>query len=240
MKYTCLIVEDELPAQKILHNFIGKLNTLEVIGTCKNALEASDFLINLEVDILFLDINLPGFSGIDFLKSLSKPPKVIFTTAYAEYAAEGFNLEAVDYLVKPFAFDRFLKAVQKAIQQIKSNHQSIDNITLENEDDIQYVFIKADKKFHRIDLLELKFIESLRDYVKLYYGNKELVVLQSLKQWEDILPSKDFIRVHKSFIVNLAKIDTVDGNMIFIENTEIPIGRSYREAFIKKIESRHL
>jgi len=241
MRYSCLIVEDELPAQKVLLNFIGKLDTLELKGVCKNALEASDFLIRESVDLMFLDINLPGFSGIEFLKSLTKTPKVIFTTAYAEFAVEGFDLEVVDYLIKPFAFERFAKAVQRAINSVKNEVNDLSFATSDNnEAKSNYVFIKSDKKYYRIDIEEIKLVESLRDYVKIICGDEVHIVLQSLRQWEDILNAAQFTRVHKSFIVNLAKIDSVEGNVIYLAGYEIPIGRSYREAFIKKLENRQL
>lgn len=246
MKYQCLIVEDELPAQRVLKKFISDIPSLELEEICNNALDASTILMSQEIDILFLDVHLPKISGVDFLKSLKNPPQVIFTTAYSQYAVDGFALEATDYLLKPFSFDRFLKAVNKAIEQIQliaksQNKNNKDNTVktsymLENDS----IFIKADKKLFRIDLKNILYVESLKDYVKIVSETDSNVVLQTLKHWENILPLNTFKRSHKSYIVNLNKIDAIEGNIIKIKDIEIPIGRSFREALIKEIEKRLL
>jgi len=234
MSYKCLIVEDELPAQKLLQKYISEVSYLELKDTCTNAIEAMKVLQSNSIDILFLDIYLPKINGVDFLKTLKTPPQTIFTTAYSEYAVEGFELDAVDYLLKPFSFERFLKAIDKAIQNLENVPK------IEKTDKASSVFFKADKKIYRVNLDDLLYIEALKDYVKLITVNEKHIVMQTMKRWEQILPDNLFKRAHKSFIVNLEKIDSIAGNTVQLGEHKIPIGRHYRDDFIKEIERRFI
>jgi len=238
------VVEDELPAQRVLQKYITDIPTLELVALCNNALDANQVLKDQHIDILLLDIQLPKLTGINFMKSLKNPPQTIFTTAYSEYAVEGFNLDAVDYLLKPFPFDRFLKAVNKAIDRIESQprlEKKSQNIDETSNDFVQdFVFFKSDKKIYQIHLDQLLFIEGLKDYVKIVTDQETNLVLQTLKHWENILPSNSFKRSHKSYIVNLKRIEQISGNIIKIGNREVPIGRHYRENLLKEIEQRFL
>lgn len=216
----CLIVEDEPVARDILRQYIVDTPNLNLEGECNNALAALDFLNSQTVDLIFLDINMPKLSGIDFIKSLRNPPKIILTTAYSEYALESYELDVLDYLLKPFSFERFLKAVSKF--PVSANIPVIDDLT-----------IKADGKTYRISVSDILYAESLGDYITLVTTNNKLTFNQSLKSFLNQLPENEFIRVHKSFIVSLKNIDYVEGNLISISETMIPIGKAYKEDFNK-------
>lgn len=220
MKLTCIIVEDEPVARDILRKYISELDFLELIGEFDNGISAISFLREKDVDVLFLDINMPKLSGIDLIKSLSHPPKTILTTAYSEYALDGYELDVVDYLLKPFSFERFLKAVGKF--PIPEIAPVIDDIT-----------VKADGKTYRVSVPDMLYAESLGDYITLVTTNNKLTFNQSLKSFLNQLPENEFIRVHKSFIVSLRNIDYVEGNLISISETMIPIGKAYKEDFNK-------
>jgi len=242
MSIKCLIVEDELPAQRVLQTYIRDVPQLELIQSCTNALDALEILKQEEIDILFLDIQLPKLTGVNFLKSLPDPPQTIFTTAYSEYAIEGFELDAVDYLLKPFSFERFLKAVNRSIDRLEARPRLINQKNEGNVNDSEenFVFFKADKKIIRINLEDLLFIEGLKDYVKVVTADETSLVLQTMKHWEHILPSSKFQRVHKSYIVNLQRIDQIKGNVIKIGTREVPIGRHYKESLQREIEKRFI
>jgi len=244
MKYTCLIVEDELPAQRVLQTYISNVQSLELIQSCNNALDALEVLKKNEIDILFLDIQLPKLTGINFLKSIPEPPETIFTTAYSDYAVEGFELNAVDYLLKPFSFERFLKGVNKAIDRLEAKPRIGNNSSQidegRNESGSDFVFFKADKKIFRISLDDLLYIEGLKDYVKVVTPRDTTLVLQTMKHWENILPSDTFKRCHKSYIVNLGRVDHITRNSIIIGDKELPIGRHYRDNLLKEIERRSI
>ena len=244
MKFNCMVVEDEPPAQKVLKKYIGDLSNLQLIKVCNNALDAIEELRKHQIHILFLDIQLPKLTGVNFLKSLKDPPQTIFTTAYSEYAVEGFELDAVDYLLKPFSFERFLMAVNKAIVRIERQPRLIKNEKKSdaelNDSESDFVFFKSDKKIYRIDLDELLYIEAVKDYVKIVTSNGSHLILQTLKHWERILPGQFFQRTHKSFIVNLKKIDNISSNIIKLKDIEIPIGRHYREDLLREIEKRFI
>lgn len=242
MKFKCLIVEDELPAQRILQTYIRDVPTLELVQSCNNALDALEVLKTQAIDILFLDIQLPKLTGVNFLKSLVDPPQTIFTTAYSEYAIQGFELDAVDYLLKPFSFERFLKAVNKAADRLeaKPKLESRNNEGIGNDSEKDFVFFKADKKILRINLDDLLYIEGLKDYVRVVTTTETSLVLQTMKHWESILPSATFQRAHKSYIVNLRRIDHIKGDAIKIGSREVPIGRHYKEALLKEIAKRFI
>lgn len=212
----CLIVDDEPLAREVLESYIGDLPSLKLIASCNDAVEALSWLKQEPIDLLFLDINMPKLSGINFYKSLSKKPKVIFTTAYTDYAVEGFELEAIDYLLKPFSFDRFIKAVNKV--QLDSVESSVD-----------FIMLKADKKNHKINFDQIIYFESIGDYVKVHIEEgKTLIISETLRKLEEILPPS-FLRVHKSYIIALKHLEYLEGNQAKIGETKIPIGQSYRD-----------
>ncbi len=235
MEIRALIVDDEPLAQNVIEQYANKLPNLIISGKCNDAICAHHFLQENKVDLLFMDINMPKLSGISFLKTLKNPPLVIFTTAYSEYALEGFELNAIDYLKKPFSFDRFCKAYFRAEELLQLKKDSTQTPTVEKETD--FIFIKADKKMVKVKFSEILYIEGLGDYIKLHLSDKKLVTNLSMKKVFDLLPEKDFYRTHKSFIISLDKIESVEGNMTKINNTKLPIGNSYRQEFMKFIKS---
>ena len=234
MNLKCLIIEDELPAQRVLKNYIADVPYLELCGTFKSAMDALEIIQSQDIDVLFLDINLPKISGLNFLRSLKNPPKVIITTAYPDYAHEGFELDVVDYLLKPFSFERFIQSLSKLKSETKQDSSASD---IEKRDyEHRYAFVKVDKTLHRVDFEDIKYIESDKDYVKIIRTGENLMLLQTLKHWENMLPERGFARVHKSYIVNISRIDKIVGNQIKIDKATIPIGRHYKQDFLDKIE----
>lgn len=228
---TCIILEDEIPAQNILKNFLGKLPDMQLKGTFKAAIEANSFLKNETVDLVFLDINLPDISGIDFIKTIKNPPAIIMTTAYPDYALSSFELETiVDYLVKPFAFDRFLKAINKAEKSIKkaSNFQE--------ENNSETLFLNVDKTHHKIVVNDILFLESDRNYITVITKTQKLSYIESLKNWKEKLPESDFIQIHKSFIINKNYVDKIAGNEIYVSGNRLPIGRSFKQELLSKLK----
>ena len=227
MNFTCLIVDDEQLARTLLEGFVSKIPQLELKGMCKNPLEASQVMLQEQIDILFLDIQMPELTGVEFLKTLKHRPVTIFTTAYSEYALEGYELEVIDYLVKPFAFERFLKAANKAMDYVKLQREAAAPAS-QKETVEDHVLLHADHKIYKVRLDEIQYIEGLKEYVSYYTPEKRIIVLQSLKSIEETLPSDKFIRIHRSYIVPIEKIKTLDGNQVQIGDKLIPIGRSYR------------
>jgi len=214
---TCLIIDDEPIARDILRTYISDTPRLTLSGECESAVNALSCLKERNVDLIFLDINMPKLSGISFLKSLSAPPKVILTTAYSEYALEGYELDVVDYLLKPFSFERFLKAVNKVPEP--------------SDNDESYVVIKADGKTYRIDEDDILFAESQGDYITLHTTRERYTFNQTLISFTDQLSAPRFLRVHRSYLVSLQQIDYVEGNMIHIKGRDIPVGQAYKEEF---------
>ena len=233
---TCLIVDDEELARTLLENYISRLPYLKLAGKCSNPIEALQLLQHQSVDLIFLDIQMPEMIGTDFLKSLSHKPMVIFTTAYAEYALESYELNVVDYLLKPFPFERFLKAVNKAsdLSKFKSNIERTSIISSEDTaTEKNYILVKSEHKVHRIYYDDIQYIQSMREYVAYYTPKGRILSLGSLKKLEVDLPQSQFLRIHKSYIISKAKASTLEGNMVHIGNEKIPIGASYREEFLK-------
>lgn len=215
----CLIIEDELPAQAILKKYLSKIPDTELLGTFQTATKANEFFKSNTADVVFLDINLPDISGLDFIKTIKNPPKIVMTTAYPDYAVRSFELDTiVDYLVKPFSFDRFLKAVSKVESQL------IQPKTLEKE----AIYLNIDKTIHKVYVADILYLESDRNYVHFITSAKKLTVIDSLKNWKDNLDSKKFVQVHKSYIVNLENIEKYTGTSVYLENNKIPIGRTYK------------
>jgi DNA-binding LytR/AlgR family response regulator len=231
----CAIIEDEPLAQNVLKKYIGDYPLLELAAVCGDAIEAQALLTGGDIQLIFLDINLPRLSGISFLKTLSHPPMVIFTTAYPEFAVEGFELDAVDYLLKPFSFERFLKAVNKALSKLgnsrlkKAGEKSVDT----------FIFLKADKKVYKIDFEKILYVEATGDYVKVVATDNQYLVNNTLKNLLEELPPAGFIRVHKSYIISLDKIRFVEGNYIKIADSDIPIGAAYRDAIFGWLKDKN-
>ncbi|NMH87019.1 LytR/AlgR family response regulator transcription factor [Flavivirga algicola] len=227
----CIIIEDEIPAQKILKSFISKIPSVVLVGTFKAAIEANSFLNNNTIDVVFLDINLPDMSGLDFIKTVKNPPAIIMTTAYPEYAVSSFELATiVDYLVKPFSFDRFLKAINKAKDRVGIP----EKISEENNND-DTIFLNVDKTLHKLILSDILYIESDRNYITVVTETQKLSYIDSLKNWTAKLPESQFIQVHKSYIVNSKFVDKISGNTIFVKAHKIPIGRTYKQELLKAL-----
>ncbi len=235
MEVKALIIDDEPLAQNVILQYANKIPQLIIAGTCNDAICAYKLLQEESVDLLFLDINMPKLSGISFLKNLNNPPLVIFTTAYSEYALEGFELNAVDYLKKPFSFERFSKAYFRAeeLLQLKESSQSVKIEDIKAD----FLFIKANKKMVKVDFSEIFYIEGLGDYIKIHLADKKLITNLSMKKIHSLLPQKDFYRTHKSFIISLDKIEAVEGNMTVINGNKLPIGNSYRQEFMKFVNN---
>lgn len=216
----CLIVDDEPLAREVLESYVQEISALKLVGACKSAIEARALLNQQAIDLIFLDINMPEVSGISFYKTLVNKPKVIFTTAYPEYAIEGFELSAVDYLLKPFSFERFEKAVRK-----------VNAGTIQEND---FIMLKADKKIHKVDFSQILYFESIGDYVKVILKEgKNLIIADTLKKLEEALPA-DFIRIHKSYIISIPDLQYIEGNQVRLSDANLPIGQSYRDK-LKKI-----
>ncbi|MBN9383853.1 MAG: response regulator transcription factor [Chitinophagaceae bacterium] len=225
MIWKCLIVDDEPPAIKVIRKYAEMVQQLEIAGTCNNALQAMELLKTKKIDLLFLDIQMPKLSGTGFIKALQHPPKVIFTTAYKEFAADAFDLDAVDYLLKPISFERFLRAVNKAT----GSGMPVD--TPDKNDDIQqsFLYFRSERKMVKVFLNDIVYIESLKDYIKIFRQNdKPLIVKQSLTTLEAMLPKDLFARIHRSFIVSLAKVTAYTNHDVEIGDIELPFGRQYK------------
>ncbi len=234
----CIAIDDEPLALKQIAAYIKKTPFLQLVGEFESAMQAIDFLQNNQVDLMFVDINMPDLTGMDFVKSLTSPPKVIFTTAYSEYAVEGFNVDAADYLLKPISYANFLKAADKTKERYFSNKDKTDII--QNND--KFLFIKSEYKVIRINYSNIKYIEGMREYVRIFIENsKPVMALMSLKKMVDHLPENDFMRVHRSFIVNLNKITSVERNrIIFDDNINIPVSEQYKAGFQKYLDTNFL
>ena len=233
---TCLIVDDEELARTLLENYISRLPYFKLAGKCSNPIEALQLLQHQSVDLIFLDIQMPEMIGTDFLKSLSHKPMVVFTTAYKEYALEGYELDIVDYLLKPFPFERFLKAVNKASDLWKLKNKGESASILPSEESAaekNYILVKSEHKVHRIYYHDIQYIQSMREYVAYYTSKGRILSLGSLKKLEVDLPQSQFLRIHKSYIISKAKASTLEGNMVHIGKEKIPIGASYREEVLK-------
>lgn len=238
-KINVIIVDDEPLALDILETFISRVPELELAGKCNNAVEAGEVLDSRKVDVMFLDIQMPHITGIEFLRSLEDPPLVVFTTAYANFAVEGFDLDALDYLLKPISFERFMKSVQKIKDHMAFQRDEEEDQSAEKD----FFFVKADKKLMKINYSEISYIEGLKDYVIIWLETTRIITLQTMKSLEEKLDSKNFRRIHRSYIVNLNKINAVNGSMVEIEFKgqvrQLPVGKNYKEELMNVIgESR--
>ena len=227
-KISCLVIDDEPPAREILKQYIAGIDSLELAGSCSNAIEAISFLKDHQVDLLFLDIQMPQLLGTNFIRTLKSAPKVIFTTAYRKYAVEGFELDAVDYLLKPISFERFLKAVNKVLQMnlstVNSSGSSKENHTEPNP----FLYFRVDRKMVKVFLNDILYIEGLKDYIKIFTASKTIVTKYVLSSLEELLPSDEFIRIHRSYIVAINKIESYNADSIEIAKQELPIGRLFK------------
>lgn len=229
MNWKCLIVDDEYPALALLEDYVSKVPALQLAGKCENATDALAALQEQDIDILFLDIQMPDLTGVELLRSLRSSPQVVFTTAYANYALEGFALDVTDYLLKPFSFERFLKAVNKSIDQLKLKKAAQGATGATQEPPKDHFFVRADHKTMKVNMVDILYIEGLREYVSIFTKDKRIITLEAMKNMEQILPADQFMRVHKSYIVALEKVDALSGNMLELKGKQIPIGRMYRE-----------
>lgn len=218
----CIIVEDELLAQQVIQNHLEKIDTFELVATCKNIPEATEVLDKQEVDVMFLDIQLPGMTGIHFLRTLRVSPIVVLTTAYAEYALESYELNVIDYLLKPISFERFSKAIHKILdwKQELSTKNSLPG---------DHMFIRSNGKFFRINFSDIRYIEGMKDYLKIHTGDNTFITHQTMNEIEGILPAGQFMRVHKSYVVGVAHIKSIYGNSIDTGEITLPIGINYKE-----------
>jgi two-component system, LytTR family, response regulator len=229
----CVILDDEPLAVELITKYIDDTENISLAFAGTNAFEAIQFIQKNEVDIIFLDMQMPELTGIQVLKIIGNNYKVIFTTAYTDYALDGYEYNITDYLLKPISYERFLKAIQKIET---TNAVAVKNITAEDD----FIFIKSDSKMIKINLKEILFIEGLKDYISIQTEKEKLITLQNLKTFEQHLSAQQFMRVHKSYIVALNKIDTVERNRIFIGSYPIPIGETYRDVFLKRIEGNKI
>ena len=235
MKVRCIIIDDEPLAIALIAAHISKIPNLEVVATSNNALDGFEVLKSKQVDLIFLDIQMPLLTGIEFLKSLSNPPKVIFTTAYREYAVEGYELDVVDYLLKPISFDRFFKGINKYFKTFEStNSTAVD--TTEKEQNSGFIYVNVNKKHYKVFFSEILYAESLKDYVQIHTKEKTILTKDKISDFEQKLP-KHFIRTHRSYIVNMAKITAYTAHDVELGSLEIPIGVSYKKQLLKILKT---
>lgn len=227
----CIIVEDELLAQHVIQSHLQKVERFELVGVCSNALEAVDMLNKKEVDLIFLDIQLPGMTGLNFLRSLPNHPLVVLTTAYPEYALESYEFNVIDYLLKPISFERFSKTIEKIIDGkiFTETTKSWDNLPGD------HIFIKSNSKFFRVSFSDIIYIEGMKDYLKIHTREHTILTHQTMNEMENVLPPRQFIRVHKSYIVGFTHIKSIFGNSVELEKATIPIGLNYKERLMSFI-----
>ncbi|RYU97136.1 LytR/AlgR family response regulator transcription factor [Emticicia agri] len=245
-KIRCLAVDDEPLALDILVKYINQLPSLTLVDACTDPLEALSLIQQGKVDLVFVDIQMPSLTGIQFLRVVNGKCKAILTTAYSEYAMDGYELDVIDYLLKPISFERFLKAVQKVsgrLQHIPVNHsilqipEPIENKAPVSEQQLDFIFVKTEYKIIKLNLSSILYIEGLKDYVSIYTVDERILTLQTMKKMEELLPANRFVRVHKSYIISLEKINSIERQRIFIGRATIPVGESYYKDFIRLIGS---
>ena len=233
----CLIIDDEPPAREIIRRYVQEIPTLQLMGECANAIQALTALQQHPVDLLFLDIRMPQLNGTDFIKTLKNPPRVIFTTAFSEYALEGYELDVVDYLMKPIRFDRFLKAVNKAYPLTGSAIKPVAPTVIEEKKNESFVYFRADRKMVKVMLDDILYIESMKDYIKVNTVQGVIITKQSISSVEAMLPEKLFVRTHRSFIVSINKIKSFTNELVEVDKTDIPIGKLFRNGVMKVFSS---
>ena len=230
---SCIIVDDEAMAREVIASHLSHIENIEVVAQCKNAIEAFNFIRNNNVDLVFLDINMPEISGIAFAKSINKDIKIIFTTAYRDYAVEGFDLQAVDYLLKPIAFDRLMKAVNRYFE---INTSSIKTLVpeLENQD---FIFVRSNRRMVKVSFSDILYVESYSDYIKIHLSSGTIVTRETISAIEAKLPKKHFLRIHRSYIIRLSKIQSFTNEEVTVNRIALSISRSYRKEVLKHLEN---
>ena len=233
-KIRCLIIDDEPPAREILKKHIAGVEALELIGDCANAVEALTFLQHNPADLLFLDIQMPHILGTSFIRTMKNPPKVIFTTAYRKFAIEGFQLNVVDYVLKPISFERFLQAVNKVLQVdlAVTKHAGTPTENISEQED-PFLYFRVDRRMVKVFLDDILFVESLKDYIKIVTNSRIIVTKQPISSLEELLPTDSFIRIHRSYIISVSKIDSFNAESVEIRKTELPVGRLYKHVVNK-------
>lgn len=226
MALNCLIVDDEPLSQDVIIDYVNESPELKLIVVCNNAIEAGNHLQENLIDVLFLDINMPKLSGIGFIKSLANPPFVVLITAYPEYAIEGFEIDAVDYLLKPVSFERFRIAVNRTLQRFKEKEQN---------DDVQHIMVRANKKNYKLNFNDLLYLEAQGDYVRFVSCKITLIVHGTIKDFLEMLPESLFCRIHKSYVISLSKVDYIEGNMLKVEDAKLPVSVSYKNELLNKL-----
>lgn len=236
LRLKCLIVDDEENAIDGVIDYLREIDSLEVVGTCFSAIEAIEVLKKQDVDLMFLDINMPRLTGLELLESMQNPPLTILTTAYSEFALDGFRLNVVDYLLKPYTFQRFFQATQKAIDLYKSR------IVLDEKDGGRAfdMYIRQGDSFQRINWEDILFVESMQNYLKLHFADKMFVIHQTMASLEEILPKDHFFRIHNSYLVNVSQIEKINGGRLFVNGSELPISKHRKEAFLNSVVYRNL
>jgi len=235
-KIQCIIVDDEPVARDVLENLLSRIDSVKVVGSCKNALEAFNIINEKQINLIFLDINMPEISGLSFAKSINRDIKIIFTTAYREYAVEGFDLRAVDYLLKPISFERLFQSINKYIDEVlPGTAQGDSEAPAAGRSD--YIFVRSDRKMIKIAFNDIQFIESISDYIKIHLKDKSVITRETVTSIEAKLPKNDFLRTHRSFIVSKAYIDSYTNEFVEIGSKQIPISRSYKDEILAKLES---
>ncbi len=237
----CLVVDDEPLALDIIEDYISKVPFLKLVKSTISAIEGLSLVQNDEVDLVFLDVQMPELTGIQFLKIINGKCDVILTTAYSQYALDGYELDVTDYLLKPIAFDRFYKAAQKVLQKQQDNSaNSANGNEIQANNTNNFIFVKTEHKIQKIYLDDILFIEGLKDYISIFTKTERVITLQNMKKMEEVLPSGSFVRVHKSYIIALDKIDSIERSRIQIQDKNIPVGDTYREYFFKLIENKNI
>jgi len=236
MRTKCLVVDDEPLARDLMRSHIEKLENFEIVAECADAMKALQELRNCNVDLMFMDIQMPQITGIDFLKTLKHPPKVIITTAYREYALDGFELDVVDYLLKPITFERFLKSINKYYQITQEELQSVISTPATTVTEDAFIYVKENKKVIKLHLNDILYVEGLSEYVQIHTENKRIITKTSMTNMQEKLPDLNFMRIHKSFIVSLAKIEAFTTHSIEVPGKELPIGRSYKNSVLEALQ----
>ncbi len=225
--YKCIIIDDEPIAIRVIKNHLSAFTDFDIVAECGNALEAMPILSKENIDLLFCDIQMPQITGVEFVRSLAHPPNVIFTTAYRDYAVDAFELQVVDYLLKPISFERFTKAINNFLEQnsAKSGQQNIADAELKQRD---FIFLKADKKHHKVNLCDILYFESLGDYVIAFTTEKKIVTKERISNLADNLPENHFLQIHRSYIISIPKIESVGSGFVEIKGKKLPVGRNYK------------
>ncbi len=249
-KYKCLIVDDETLARELLTDYVSKIPYLELAGTCANAIEAKFALQEKKIDILFLDIQMPDLTGLELLRMLKKKPATILTTAYSEHALEGYELDVLDYLLKPIEFERFFKAVSKAVEwlgkdalhtkstEVEAVSNTLDSSPQTSTQTEKYFFVKSDYKIVKVEFDEILFVEALQKYVRIHTSKERIVTLLSLSKLLESLPANQFIRIHRSYVINIDKVDSIEGNMVRIGKHNLRISKGQKEAFLEFVKEK--